>query len=306
MITSVDRPAADITPADRPPRTTTPDRSGVRMAGAVITVLAVVMLAFLAQLTVVSQLRYERAQQLALADLRTELAEGTAPVGQTDFRGRLLEPGAALAVLRIPALGVEQVVLEGTSAEVLQDGPGHRRDTALPGQSGTSVLMGRRAAYGGPFYGVPLLRVGDAISVTTGQGTHEFRVRAVRRPGDPVPPTPAAGTGRLTLITADGSPYLPTDVVRVDADLVTPVQPAGPVSIGPSSLRASEAALAVDSDVWVPLVLWGQGLVLAALALSWARIRWGGRQAWVVGFPVIGALGMTVADHAARLLPNLT
>ncbi|MCZ0981039.1 hypothetical protein O1L60_24275 [Streptomyces diastatochromogenes] len=29
-------------------------------------------------------------------------------------------------------------------------GPGHRRDTALPGQPGASVIMGRQWGYGSP------------------------------------------------------------------------------------------------------------------------------------------------------------
>ncbi len=63
--------------------------------------------------------------------------------------------------------------------------------------------------------------------------------------------------------------------------------------------------MARDPDAWMPLVLWGQALLVAALALAWARIRWGGWQTWLVGVPVLGALGLAAADQAARLLPNL-
>ena len=54
----------------------------------------------------------------------------------------------------------------------------------------------------------------------------------------------------------------------------------------------------------MPLVLWGQALLLAAFGVA-GRVRWGGWQAWVVGIPVLGALGATIADQIARLLPNL-
>ncbi|MFD1273890.1 sortase domain-bontaining protein [Streptomyces kaempferi] len=71
-------------------------------------------------------------------------------MAQTDQQGDLLAPGTPVALIDIPAAHLHQVVLEGTDSGVLTDGPGHRRDTPLPGQSGTSVLMGRAAAYGGP------------------------------------------------------------------------------------------------------------------------------------------------------------
>ena len=67
----------------------------------------------------------------------------------------------------------------------------------------------------------------------------------------------------------------------------------------------SDEALASDPTAWMPLVLWAQALVLAAIGLTWARLRWGARQAWLVGVPTLAALGLAVADQVARLLPNL-
>ncbi|GIG90380.1 sortase [Plantactinospora endophytica] len=287
----------------RPPRSV--EIPAVRVTGTVLTLLGVLLLAFVVHLTLISQLRYERAQQTAYADFRKELAEGIAPVGQTDLDGELLRPGASVAVLRIPALGTRQVVFEGTGAGVLQNGPGHRRDTVLPGQPGTSVLLGRHAGYGGPFAGLALLNPGDEIVVVTGQGEHRYRITGLRRPGDPLPSRLAEGAGRLTLVTADGRPYLPNDVLYADADLVSPAQPAPQRRFGAQSLTPAEQAMAGDPDAWVPLVLWGQALLIAAYAVSWAWARWGGWQAWVSGMPLLAVLGLTVADQAVRLLPNL-
>jgi sortase A len=42
-------------------------------------------------------------------------------------------------------------VVEGTASSDLLDGPGHLRSTVLPGQVGTSVVMGRAKTYGAPF-----------------------------------------------------------------------------------------------------------------------------------------------------------
>ncbi|GAA4691905.1 sortase domain-containing protein [Phytohabitans rumicis] len=320
MTVTVERPPG-ASPPDAPvlpPRPAPAPQPQVRLAlqvpGIALSILAALTLGFVVHLTLVSQLQYARNQQTAFSDFRAELARGTAPVGQTrveyadgaeNGRERLVDPGSAVAVLRIPAVGLRTVVFEGTSGDVLRNGPGHRRDTVLPGQSGTSVVMGRRAAYGGPFLDLDLLLPGDAVIVTTGQGEHTYRVTGLRRPGDPAPPALAAGQGRLTLVTADGDPFIPQDLLRVDADLVTPAQPAPARKFGAASLPGAEAAMAIDPGAWTPLMLWGQALLLATLAVTYLRNRWGGWQAWIVGAPVLGALGLAIADQAARLLPNL-
>ncbi|GAA0941414.1 sortase [Virgisporangium aurantiacum] len=275
------------------------------LPGAALSVLAVLILGFLAQLTLVSQLAFERRQEVTLADFRIDLATGTAPVGQADQDGRLVPPGTAVAVLRIPALKLRTVVFEGTTGGVLQAGPGHRRDTVLPGQSGTSVVMGRRAAYGGPFGRLNRLLPGDGIHAVTGQGEHTYRVTAVRRPGEPLPAPPESSDGRLVLVTADGPRWMPTDLLYVYADLTSPAQPAAARRFGTASLPPSEQALATDRDAWMPLVLWTQLLLVAALGLAWARVRWGRWQAWIVGVPVLLYVGASTVDAAARLLPNL-
>lgn len=285
----------------------------LRLPGTALTILAVVALTFVGQLAGISQLQYVRTQQIAYADFRAELARGEAPVGQyaveyTDSgedRQRLLSLGEPVAVLQIPAIRLRSVVFEGTTAGVLESGPGHRRDTVFPGQPGTSVIMGRKATYGGPFRDLDRLVPGDTITAVTGQGEQVYQVTGLRMPGDAAPAPSEAAAGRLTLVTADGPRFAPTDLLRVDAELVSAVRPAPARKFGASSLPEAEEAMAADPGAWMPLVLWGQALLLAALALTWARVRWGGWQTWVVGVPLLGALGLAAADQAARLLPNL-
>ena len=288
-------------------------RLALHVAGVALSVVAVLTLALAVHLTLISQVQYQRNQQTAYADFRAELARGTAPVGQTrvEYVGgvageeRLVRPGSPVAVLSIPAVGLRTVVFEGSSGDVLRAGPGHRRDTVLPGQPGTSVILGRRAAYGGPFRDLDLLLPGDVVTVTTGQGEHTYRITGLRRPGDPAPSLPAAGAGRMTLVTADGRPFLPEDVLRIDADLVSAAQPVPKRRFGAASLPEPEQPMAPDPAAWTPLMLLGQALLLVTLAVTYLRARWGGWQAWLVGAPVLAALGLLAADQAARLLPNL-
>ncbi|MEV6304389.1 sortase [Actinoplanes sp. NPDC051861] len=272
----------------------------VRLAGTALTILAVVMLGFAAQFTVVGSLSHDRAQKVAYADFRAELARATAPVGSPPA-----DSGTAVAILSIPAIGMREVVFEGTTGKVLTGGPGHRRDTVLPGQAGVSILMGRRAGYDGPFARVGELSRGDTVTVVTGQGEHTYQVLGVRRAGEPQPPAPAAGEGRLTLITGDGQAYVPVDVLRVDAKLTSPVQQTPPVAVATALLPASEQVMGIDLIALVPLVLWGELLLAAALAVSWLRRRLSPWHAWLIGLPVLTVTGLLVAGAATRLLPNL-
>ena len=214
-VTAAPRPDSGADPS--PP----PARPGLAFAGAALCVLAAVLLGFAANLTVVGHLQHARDQRTGYDELREQLALGTAPVGQRTFDGKPLPMGAPVALLRVPSLGLREVVAEGTTSGVLMSGPGHRRDTALPGQEGTSVIMGRQWGYGSPFNDLERLPPGASIEVTTGQGKSVYQVLGVRRPGDRLPAPLAEGRGRLTLMTASGAPYTPDGVLRVDAALTT-------------------------------------------------------------------------------------
>ena len=121
-----------------------------RLPGVLLTTLAVLMLGFVAHVAVISKLEHDRAQQIALASFRIELANATAPTGQTDAdTSRLYPVGTPMAILEIPTIGLWEVVVEGASAETLMVGPGHRRDTRLPGQAGTVSSWGGRRCMGG-------------------------------------------------------------------------------------------------------------------------------------------------------------
>jgi LPXTG-site transpeptidase (sortase) family protein len=271
-----------------------------------VLILAVCLLGFGAWLAFLSRLPYARAQHDIYANFRVALAQAIAPTGPTQPTApkKLLAPGTPVAVLSIPAIGLKAVVLEGTSGQVLESGPGHLRDTPLPGQAGISEILGRRVTYGGPFARISSLSPGDDLTVTTGQGTSRYRVLDVRRAGNPDPPV-YPGQGRLVLATADGPPLAPTGVLRVDAKLISKPFPAPPMVVSASNLAASEFVLGTEPQAWVPLFLWGQALLLAAGLLSWFRANWGRWQTWIVAIPTLGFLGVSVAEQVSRLLPNL-
>jgi sortase A len=252
------------------------------------------------QLLFLSSIAQHRSQDLLYDELRHQLAGATAPVGP------VVAAGDPVAVLTIPSIGLEQVVVEGTASGDLLSGPGHRRDTPLPGQVGSSVVYGRAVTYGGPFADVSSLVPGAQVEVAVGQGTKELTVTGVRRAGDPLPRPPAAGAARLTLVTAEGTGRLgglaPDAVVYVDAD----AHEGFPAPSGrPSAVPQSEQSMGTDPSA-LPLLALCLALLLAlTLGVIAARQRWTTALVWVVATPLVIALSWATTDVVMRLLPNL-
>ena len=241
------------------------------------------------------------AQHALYATLRAEIAQGTAKLGGQ------IALGTPVALLQIPQAGVDDVVLEGTTSGVLEQGPGLEADTPLPGQAGVSVIYGRQALFGGPFRHLSALRPGDVLAITTGAGTFDYRVIDLRYPGDPYPPPLTPGAGRLTLVTTTG-PGWPglgerDEYLYVDADLVT--KPVASPSGLPSGIPANQQRMHGDESVLYVLVLWLQLLVVTVLATAWVGSRWAVWQVWLVGAPVVVAILWVVSEVAFQLLPNL-
>jgi hypothetical protein len=70
-------------------------------------------------------------------------------------------------------------------------------------------------------------------------------------------------------------------------------------------MAPGEATLGTDTIAWLPIVLWGQCLLVAVALLAWIRQRWGRWQTWIVAVPVVGFISLSIADQVTRLLPNL-
>jgi sortase A len=243
-----------------------------------------------------------RHQSVLYNTLREQLAQQVAPLGGS------ISPGAPVALLTAPALGIrDAVVVEGTASGDTMMGPGHKSDTVLPGQAGVSVLYGRASLFGGPFGKIAGAHAGDKIAVTTGQGIFTYTVSAVRRVGDPFPVPVTGSGGRLTLVTAEGTgrwgTLNPSGAVYVDAVLTGDGQPSP--GGRPATVPKSEQAMQGDPSALLGLALALPLLVGAVVLASWARSRWGGWQTWLVCAPLVLATLWAVSQCAIQLLPNL-
>jgi sortase A len=83
------------------------------------------------------------------------------------YRARAVETGDSLTRIRIPALDVDAVVVEGVTPSALRAGAGHYPQTPLPCEAGNVSIAGHRTTYGKPFGNLDRLKAGDTIELTT-------------------------------------------------------------------------------------------------------------------------------------------
>jgi sortase A len=89
-------------------------------------------------------------------------------------------PGNAVAILKIPRIHLDLVVVEGTDTESLKKGPGHYADTAYPWQDhGRVAIAGHRTTYLHPFYDLNEMKEGDPVILETEYGTFRYVVTSV-------------------------------------------------------------------------------------------------------------------------------
>jgi sortase A len=82
-----------------------------------------------------------------------------------------VELGAPLAVLRVPAVGIEVAVLPGTDDVTLNRAVGWIQGTALPGAGGNVGIAGHRDGF---FRALKDVTKGDRISLETPTGSREY------------------------------------------------------------------------------------------------------------------------------------
>jgi sortase A len=98
------------------------------------------------------------------------------PELQQAYKDRKIETGDSLTRIKIPALGVDTVVVEGITPSALRAGAGHYPQTPLPCEGGNVSIAGHRTTYGRPFGNVDQLKPGDTIELTTPIGGCVYQV----------------------------------------------------------------------------------------------------------------------------------
>lgn len=131
------------------------------------------------------------------------------------YREHKVEVGEGLTRLQMPKIGVDVLVVEGTTPAALRAGAGHYPETPLPGEKGNVGIAGHRTTYGRPFNRLDEMSAGDrAILITPFAQFTYVVVPAFDGHANPWPVSPddfsvvsqagALGTGHwLTLTTCN-------------------------------------------------------------------------------------------------------
>ncbi|MGI8422415.1 MAG: sortase, partial [Gaiellaceae bacterium] len=97
----------------------------------------------------------------------------------TRFR-HTVKRGQAIGRIRIPRIGLNIIVVNGTDHDTLKRGPGRDLRTFVPGQGQLVYVAGHRTTYLAPFSHIDQLRKGDRITLELPYATFEYAVTGHR------------------------------------------------------------------------------------------------------------------------------
>ena len=87
-----------------------------------------------------------------------------------------LKPGEAFGRLVCESMGLDAMVVKGSSSSALRKGPGWVEWTDLPGPTGNFGIAGHRTTYGAWFRRIDRVRTGDSIDFFSPYRRYRYRV----------------------------------------------------------------------------------------------------------------------------------
>ena len=100
-----------------------------------------------------------KTARVSITDVRRQIALEAKRYRKTSRRG---EP---IGRLKIPRLGLDAIVVNGTDTETLKKGPGRDPRTFMPGEGELVYVAGHRTTYGAPFSDIDKFRRGDRVTL---------------------------------------------------------------------------------------------------------------------------------------------
>ena len=227
---------------------------------------------------------------------------------------QVVKEGDPIGRLRIPRIGVDRIIVQGTARHDLSKGPGHYPATPMPGQIGNAAVAGHRTTNGKPFYDLNELKPGDDILVDTKYGHFVYRVteKLVVSPRaiEVVGPTP---NPQLTLTTCNPR-YSARQRLVIHSRLVVassdparanvPVRVVEPSGDSKRSTESSlEQSLSGDTSSRLPTLMWGLISLLVGALWWWIYRRWRHPVTWLVGIAPFLLVLFAFYVYLERLLP---
>jgi sortase A len=84
--------------------------------------------------------------------------------------------GQVIGRLRVPRMGVNMLLVNGTDHDTLKKGPGRDGRTFMPGENRLVYIAGHRTTYLAPFSHIDRLRSGDRVTIEVPYGTFIYAV----------------------------------------------------------------------------------------------------------------------------------
>lgn len=84
--------------------------------------------------------------------------------------------GQAIGRLRVPRMGLNMIVVNGTDSATLKHGPGRDERTFMPGENRLVYIAGHRTTYSAPFSKIDSLRRGDRVTLEVPYATFVYTV----------------------------------------------------------------------------------------------------------------------------------
>ena len=116
---------------------------------------------------------------LAVMPLQTPTTQQSVQTSFTEVTPDLYAADGSIAVLKIPRLGVNVKVYEGTDSAQLAKGAGHFSDTSI--WDGNVCVAGHNRGTNCYFGSIHTLNAGDKITLSTKLGTRTYSVTGVKK-----------------------------------------------------------------------------------------------------------------------------
>ena len=234
----------------------------------------------------------------------------TLPPSTVPRKLRVLNEGDPVGEIRIPKIGVDVMVVQGTARDDLANGPGHYPASPMPGQLGNAAIAGHRTTHGKPFYRLNELSKGDFIIIDTSYGHYRYEVTQQLI----VAPTEVSVVGptrdaELTLTTCNPR-FSARQRLVIHARLVvkqsSPARATVPLKITQTpkgSTDSLQQSLSGDTSSRGPTFVWGAITLLVGLLWWWLYRRWRHPATWLVGVAPFLAVLFAFYVYFERLLP---
>jgi sortase A len=119
----------------------------------------------------------KRTESFKPAISKNTVAAERASIAREAKRYRLSSTrGEVIGRLRVPRMGVNMLMVNGTDHDTLKKGPGRDGRTFMPGENRLVYIAGHRTTYLAPFSHIDRLRRGDRVTIEVPYGTFIYAV----------------------------------------------------------------------------------------------------------------------------------